>query len=69
MRTLKDFIENNENQEIIVDVSPNTYEEKWRDRSIYKGMLYDIPLDLQNLEVVDVGYMMIGEKYLLTVIK
>ncbi len=52
MVTIKDFMEKNENVLIIIETSETRNTTEPLRRELWKGMLYDIPKDLQNREVI-----------------
>lgn len=52
MTTIRDFIENNENVPITIETSETKDTTDPLRKELWKGMLYDIPKDLQNREVI-----------------
>ena len=55
MVTIKDFIINNENVPIIIETAKTRSATNPLRKELWKGMLYDIPKDLQNREVIQEG--------------
>lgn len=55
MTTIRDFIENNENVSIIIETSETKDTTDPLRKKLWKGMLYDIPKNLQNREVIQKG--------------
>lgn len=68
MCTIKDFIKKNENCKIEILVSLEIFNEL-----IYKGMLYDVPEDLRDSNIIciskGVGFASSEKVYLLTILK
>ena len=56
MVTIKDFIINNENVPIMIETSETRDTTDSLRKELWKGMLYDVPKDLQNREVIQEGY-------------
>lgn len=56
MVTIKDFIDNNENVPIIIEVkhSRNRYDPL--SKEVWRGMLYEIPEKLHSFEIIDAGF-------------
>lgn len=52
MATIKDFITNNENVLIIIETAETRNTTDPLRKELWKGMLYDIPKDLQNRKVI-----------------
>lgn len=69
MATIKDFIENNENVPIIIETAKTRITTDPLRKELWKGMLYDIPKDLQNREVIQEGYGIIAQCNILTILE
>lgn len=69
MATIKDFIENNENVPIMIEISETKDTTNPLRKELWKGMLYDIPKDLQKREVIQEGYGIAAQCNILTVLK
>lgn len=69
MSTVKDFMDNNDNVRIKIDLSPDTDNIGMCNEKLYDGLLHDIPEHLQNLKVVREGWLIGAGCNLLTVIK
>ena len=67
MVTIKDFIINNENVPIIIETSETKDATDPLRKELWKGMLYDTPKDLQNLEVIQEGYGIVAQCNILTI--
>ena len=67
MATIRDFIENNENVPIIIETSETKDATDPLRKELWKGMLYDTPKDLQNLEVIQEGYGIVAQCNILTI--
>ena len=68
MVTIIDFIENNENVLIIIETTETRNTTDPLRKELWKGMLYDIPKDLQNLEVIREGYGIVDQCNILTIL-
>lgn len=68
MATIRDFIENNENVPIIIETS-ETKDTTDPLKKLWKGMLYDIPKDLQNREVIQEWYRIVAQYNILTILE
>ena len=69
MATIRDFIENNENVPIIIETSETKDTTDPLRKELWKGMLYDTPKDLQNLEVIQEGYGIVAQCNILTILE
>ena len=69
MVTIKDFIINNENVPIIIETEKTRNTTDPLRKELWKGMLYDIPKDLQNLEVIQEGYGIVAQCNILTILE
>ena len=69
MVTIKDFIINNENVPIIIETAKTRSTTYPLRKELWKGMLYDIPKDLQNREVIQEGYGIVAQCNILTILE
>ena len=69
MVTIKDFIINNENVPIIIETAKTRNTTDPLRKELWKGMLYDIPKDLQNREVIQEGYGIVVQCNILTILE
>lgn len=69
MATIKDFIENNENVPIMIETTETRDTTDPLRKELWKGMLYDIPKDLQKLEVIQEGYGIVAQCNILTILE
>ena len=69
MVTIKDFIINNENVPIIIEMAKTRSTTDPLRKELWKGMLYDIPKDLQNREVIQEGYGIVAQCNILTILE
>lgn len=69
MVTIKDFMEKNENVLIIIETSETRNTTEPLRRELWKGMLYDVPKDLQNREVIQEGYGIVAQCNILTILE
>lgn len=69
MVTIKDFIINNENVQIIIETAKTRSTTDPLRKELWKGMLYDIPKDLQNREVIQEGYGIVAQCNILTILE
>ena len=69
MVTIKDFIINNENVPIIIETAKTRSTIDPLRKELWKGMLYDIPKDLQNREVIQEGYGIVAQCNILTILE
>lgn len=69
MVTIKDFIINNENVPIIIETAKTRSTTVPLRKELWKGMLYDIPKDLQNREVIQEGYGIVAQCNILTILE
>ena len=69
MITIKDFIINNENVPIIIETAKTRNTTDPLRKELWKGMLYDIPKDLQNREVIQEGYGVVAQCNILTILE
>ena len=68
MATIRDFIENNENVPIIIETSETKDTTDPLRNELWKGMLYDIPKNLQNREVIQEGYGIVAQCNILIIL-
>lgn len=66
MVTIKDFIENNENVPIIIETSETRNTTK---KELWEGMLYDVPQNIRNQEVIQEGYGLVAQCNVLTILE
>ena len=69
MATNKDFIVNNKNVPIMIEISETRDTTDPLRKELWKGMLYDIPKDLQNREVIQEGYGIVAQCNILTILE
>lgn len=69
MTTIRDFIENNENVLIIIETAETKDTTDPLRKKLWKGMLYDIPKNLQNREVIQEGYGIVDQCNILTILE
>ena len=69
MTTIRDFIENNENVPIIIETSKTKDTTDPLRKKLWKGMLYDIPKNLQNREVIQEGYGIVAQYNILIILE
>ena len=69
MVTIKDFIINNENVPIIIETAKTRITTDPLRKELWKGMLYDIPKDLKNREVIQEGYGIVDQCNILTILE
>ena len=69
MVTIKDFIINNENVPIIIETAKTRSTTDPLRKELWKWMLYDIPKDLQNREVIQEGYGIVAQCNILTILQ
>ena len=69
MVTIKDFIINNENVPIIIETAETRNTTDPLRKELWKGMLYDIPNNLQNREVIQEGYGIVDQCNILTILE
>ena len=69
MVTIKDFIINNENVPIIIETTETRNTTDPLRKELWKGMLYDIPKDLQNREVIQEWYGIVSQCNILTILE
>lgn len=69
MVTIKDFIINNENVPIIIETAKTRSTTVPLRKELWKGMLYDIPKDLQNREVIQEWYGIVAQCNILTILE
>lgn len=69
MATIRDFIENNENVPIMIETSETRDITNSLRKELWKGMLYDVPKDLQNREVIQEGYGIVAQCNILTILE
>lgn len=69
MITIRDFIENNENVLIIIETAETRNTTDPLKKELWKGMLYNVPKDLQNREVIQEGYGIVAQYNILTILE
>ena len=69
MATIRDFIENNENVPIMIETSETKDTIDPLRKELWKGMLYDIPKNLQNREVIQEVYGIVAQCNILTILE
>lgn len=69
MATVKNFIENNKNVPIMIETSETRDTTDSLRKELWKGMLYDVPKDLQNREVIQEGYGIVAQCNILTILE
>lgn len=69
MITIRDFIENNENVLIIIETAETRNTTDPLRKELWKGMLYNIPKDLQNRGVIQEGYGIVAQCNILTILE
>ena len=69
MITIRDFIINNENVPIIIETAKTRNTTDPLRKELWKGMLYDIPKDLQNREVIQEWYGIVSQCNILTILE
>lgn len=69
MAIIKDFIENNENVPIMIEISETRDTTNPLRKELWKGMLYDVPKSLQNREVIQEGYGIVAQCNILTILE
>ena len=68
MATIRDFIETNENVPIIIETEKTRSTTDPLRKEIWKGMLHNVPQDLQNREVIQEGYGIVAQCNILTIL-
>lgn len=69
MVMIKDFMQKNENVPIMIETSETRDTTDPLRKELWKGMLYDIPKNLQNREVILEGYGIVSQCNILTVLE
>ena len=69
MATIRDFIENNENVPIIIETAETRNTTNPLRKELWKGMLYDVPKDIRNQEVIQEGYGLVAQCNVLTILE
>lgn len=69
MVMIKDFMQKNENVPIMIETSETRDTTDPLRKELWKGMLYDIPKNLQNREVIQEGYGIVSQCNILTVLE
>lgn len=69
MVMIKDFMQKNENVPIMIETSETRDTTDPLRKELWKGMLYDIPKNLQNREVILEGYVIVSQCNILTVLE
>lgn len=69
MSTIKDFINNNENLSIIIKTKQSKDSVDPLSKEVWKGMSYDIPIELYDKEVTEEGYGFVSKCNILKIIE
>ena len=69
MTIIRDFITKNENVPIMIETAETRNTTDPLRKELWKGMLYDIPKDLQNWEVIQAGYGIVAQCNVLTILE
>lgn len=69
MATIKDFMGNNENVPIMIETLGTKDTTDPLRKELWKGMLYDIPKELQNREVIQEGYGIVAQCNILIILE
>ena len=69
MSTIKDFKKNNENVPIIIKLKQSNGMTDPLSKEIWKGMLYDVPIELYDKEVIEEGYGFVSKRNILKIIE
>lgn len=69
MITIRNFIENNENVLIIIETAETRNTTEPLRKELWKGMLYDVPKDLQNRKVIQEGYGIVAQCNILIILE
>ena len=69
MATIKDFMINNENVPIIIEIAETRDITNPLRNELWKGMLYDVPKDIRNREVIQEGYGLATQCNILTILE
>ena len=69
MTLIRDFITKNENVPIMIETAETRNTTDPLRKELWKGMLYDIPKDLQNWEVIQEGYGIVAQCNVLTILE
>ncbi|WP_368291303.1 hypothetical protein [Coprococcus sp. RTP21281st1_F1_RTP21281_210402] len=69
MTIIRDFITKNENVPIMIETAETRNTTDPLRKELWKGMLYDIPKDLQNWEVIQEGYGIVAQCNVLTILE
>lgn len=69
MVTIKDFIDNNENVPIIIEVKQSRDRYDPLSKELWRGMLYEVPNKFHKLAVVSAGYGLAAQCNILKVLK
>lgn len=67
--TIKDFMNNNENVPIMIESKLSRDVTDSLSKEVWKGMLYDVPVELHNYEVIQEGYGLISQCNVLTILE
>ena len=68
MSTIKDFIKNNENVPIIIKLKQSKDLTDPTSKQVWKGMLYNVPIELYDKEVIEEGYGFVSKCNILKII-
>ena len=69
MVTIKDFMKNNENVPIIIETTETRNTTDPLRKEVWRGMLYDVPKDIQDREVIQEGYGLVAHYNVLTILE
>ena len=69
MVTIKDFMKNNENVLIIIETTETRNTTDPLRKEVWRGMLYDVPKDIQDREVIHEGYGLVAHCNVLTILE
>ena len=69
MTIIRDFITKNENVPIMIETAETRNTTDPLRKELWKGMLYDIPKDLQNWEIIQEGYGIVAQCNVLTILE
>jgi len=67
--TIKDFMNNNENVPIMIESKLSRDVTDSLSKEVWKGMLYDVPVEFHNYEVIQEGYGLISQCNVLTILE
>ena len=69
MITIKDYMNNNENTPIIIDSKQSRGITDPLSKEIWSGMLYDVPMELRDKEIIQEGYGIVAQCNILTILE